>query len=478
MVKVRFAPSPTGFLHVGGARTALYNWLFARHEGGEFILRIEDTDSERSTPDSVKAILDGLEWLGLNWDIGPIFQSGRRHLYNFHLERLVEKGMAYRCFCTPDELREKREEARRMSIPPRYDGKCRNLGAGEHDRLLNSGKPFAVRFHVREGKTSFDDIIHGMIEFDNSTIGDFVLKKSDGFPTYNFAAAVDDSLMGITHVIRGDDHIANTPKQILILEALELPPSRFGHIPMILGSDRSRLSKRHGATSIEWYKNEGFLPSAMFNYLALLGWSYDGTQEYFAKEELVQKFDLERVSDKAAVFDIEKLRWMNGTYVKNLTEEDRCSLSSAYLAKVNLISLPLSVERKEYLKRVLRAVGDRLKLISQIAEYAGYFFKDEFAYDEQAFKKHLSGKEKAQLLTELSVLLSEEFAFDKDELEKRLRDLASRNQTKTSDYIHPLRVALSGKSVGPGIFDVVEILGRERVLERLKRAIDLIGDGT
>ena len=358
-IRVRFAPSPTGYLHVGGARTALYNWLLARQMQGVFVLRVEDTDLQRSTEESVEGILEGMRFLGLTWDEGPIFQSDRLDIYREYAQQLLDTGRAYECFCTPEELDQMRKELAAQKLDPKYDGRCRHLTEEQKEAYRQQGRKSVIRFkHKEEGKTEVRDLTHGTVVFDNSQLDDFVIIKSDGMPTYNFAVVIDDATMDITHVIRGEDHLSNTPKQIQIYEALGFQVPEFAHIPMILGPDKARLSKRHGATSVTQFRDEGYLPEAMLNYLALLGWGYDDSQTVFSVDELIEKFSLERVSKNPAVFDIKKLEWLNGLYIRELTIEQLYELTLPYLQKEGLVGTSLSeqeINRKSDPKRATAA---------------------------------------------------------------------------------------------------------------------------
>jgi glutamyl-tRNA synthetase len=480
-VRVRFAPSPTGHLHLGGARTALFNWLFAKHHGGDFILRIEDTDRTRSTEEANKTIIEGMKWLGLLWDegpnvpgqYGPYHQTERLQIYKEHAQKLLDEGKAYMCFCTPEELEVKRKEAEARKEAPRYDGKCRKLPPTEIEKLKSGGRPHVLRFMLPPvGDTSVDDLVRGKVVFKNEVLDDFVIMKSDGFPTYNFAAVVDDSLMKITHVVRGDDHLSNTPRQILLYQAFGLTPPQFAHIPMILGPDKARLSKRHGATSVTEYRDLGYLPEAMVNYLARLGWGH-GDQEIFSREELIEKFTLKAVNKNAATFDVEKLNWLNGQYIRKALPERIVDLCMPYLEEA-YPSLKESEKQKEgleYVSRVVKCLQDRIRVTSDIASLSSYFFTEEIEYDAKAREKHLQKAEVPSILTKLREKLSSVKPFDKQNIEKVFKALAGELNVKLGVVIHPARVALTGRAESPGIYDVVEILGRERCLKRIDDAI-------
>ncbi|OGC12091.1 glutamate--tRNA ligase [candidate division WOR-1 bacterium RIFOXYA12_FULL_52_29] len=473
MVRVRFAPSPTGALHIGGARTALFNWLFARHMKGKFILRIEDTDRERSTLESNKAIFDGLEWLGLDWDegpkvsgsFGPYFQTERVEIHRQHVQKLVDDGKAYYCFCTPEELAKKRKEAETRKEAPRYDGSCRKLPEEEIKKRLANGAPKVVRFILPAvGKTVVNDLIRGPVTFQNEVLDDFVILKSDGFPTYNFACVVDDHLMEITHVIRGDDHLSNTPRQILLYQAFGWSLPQFAHIPMILGKDKARLSKRHGATSVIEYDKIGYLPEAMINYIARLGWGH-GDDEIFSRQELIEKFSLEGVGKNPAVFDLDKLNWLNGQYIRKILPERLFDLCEPLLIEA------YGSHDLAYLKKIVQLFHDRLVLFPDIVALSIYFFKDDFDYDQKAAEKHFKTGLAKPVLTALKEKLAALEPFTKVEIEPLFKGIATEMNVKLGVVIHPCRLALSGRSETPPMYDVVELLGKEKVLARLDKAL-------
>ena len=461
-VIVRFAPSPTGFLHIGGARTALFNWLLARHTGGKFILRIEDTDQVRSTKESIDAILDSMTWLGLDWDEGPIYQTDRLHLYREHVEKLVQEGKAYLCYCTPEELEERRQKALREKRKPKYDGHCRSL------KSPLPGRTPAIRFKApQQGMTILKDLIKGTIEFDNEELDDLIIQRSDGWPTYNFSAVVDDALMNITHVIRGDDHVNNTPRQILLYEAFGYPRPQFAHVPMILGADKTRLSKRHGATSVMAYKDMGFLPQALVNYLVRLGWAH-GDQEVFTKEELVEKFSLENVGKSAAVFNTEKLLWLNGLYIRQESPETLAGLLLPFLEQRGF-----QPRSPSWLIEVIQTLQERSKTLVEMAESAEFYFRSDFPMAEKAVQKHLteSIKEPVQMLM---AKMESAPVLDEKALEEMFKEIITRKGIKLGALAQPVRVALTGKAVSPGIYEVVKILGKEEALKRIRRAIEKI----
>jgi nondiscriminating glutamyl-tRNA synthetase len=478
-VRVRFAPSPTGHLHVGGARTALFNWLFARNKGGKFILRIEDTDLERSTEESYRAIIDALKWLRLDWDEGPLvgggygpyFQSERRHLYRERAHRLLSDGLAYYCFCSPEMLAQMRDDLRKQGKDPKYDGRCKMLLPDNVGHRLAEGQPHVIRFKMPlEGATVVHDIIRGEVTFHNPQLDDFVLIKSDGYPTYNFAVTVDDALMKITHVIRGEDHLSNTPKQIRLYEALGVRAPRYAHVPLILGPDKTRLSKRHGATAVGQFKEDGYLPEAMVNYLALLGWAYDDKTEIFAQDDLTAKFSLERVSSTAAVFDYPKLQWMNAEYMKYRSLEDKIDLIMPHLEKAGLVKPPVDDAARRFIGQVVEVVGERLKVANQIAGHVRFFFKDEIDYDAEAAEKFLKRHYIAAAFKILEERLSRLEQFDGSTIEPLMKGLVSEMGLKTRDLFQPVRVALTGSRHSPGLYDVMTVLGRDKVLHRLQRA--------
>ncbi len=472
-VRVRIAPSPTGFLHVGTARAALYNWLFARKNKGTFILRVEDTDLKRSSKEMIESILEGLRWLGLDWDEGPFFQSERFAIYRQYAERLLKDGKAYYCYCTPQELAERRESAKSEKRDVKYDRRCLGLSDDERKRFESEKRPRALRFNIPEGETAFQDIIHGEIKKNNRDIEDFVIMKSDGTPTYNLAVVVDDYEMGITHTIRGDDHISNTMKQVLLYNALSISSPRFAHLPLILGKDRSKLSKRHGAVSVSQYRDEGFLSDAMFNFLALLGWNPGDNREIMSREELLEQFCLERVSKTSAVFDQQKLEWMNGEYISMMDDEDVLKAVIPLLKGEGWIDEGAIEQKRTFLLHLVAALKPRMRKLTDFMKYSVYFFKDVDAYEPKGVKKHFT--EKTPVLLEALIEKLEELSdFSKEHLEHVLREFAEKRNVKAAQVIHPVRLAVSGMTVGPGIFDILEILGKECVINRLTKAINYI----
>lgn len=499
-VRVRFAPSPTGYLHLGGARTALFNWLFAKRKGGTFILRIEDTDKVRSTDEAVLAIIRGLEWLGMNWDEGPkitidrhkvvieevgkhkpYFQMKRLELYRKYAEKLVQSGKAYRCYCLPEELEEMRKKAIQKKRPPKYDGRCRNLTAEDEKIYKEKGRKPVVRFKTpQEGVTEFEDIVRGKVSFQNNLLDDFVMLKSSGSPIYNFAVVVDDHEMEISHVIRGDDHISNTPRQILLYEALGWEKPQFAHVPMILGSDGSRLSKRHGATSLEYYENEGYLPEAMVNYLALLGWATEDSQQIFTREELKEKFSLERCAKSAAIFDLQKLLWMNGEYIRKMKPDELTFKAFPFIAseKEKLVEGKKYEEIEDAVKMVLtKSISleqEKIKLLKDIPYLISYMLKEDLEnkdYEEETKEKVLKVSGVKQILSDCRDRLARLEDFSEEKIEKEVRSYAKESGKKTGEVFHPIRVAVSGRTRGPGLFVLLSFLGKERVLKRIEYTI-------
>src|SRR5436190_2578892 len=480
MYRVRFAPSPTGYLHVGGARTALFNWLYARRHGGVFVLRIEDTDVERSSDEMVDGILDGLRWLGLEWDEGPkiggphepYFQSGRLDRYRAKVATLVAGDAAYYCYCTPEELKAKRAAAEQAGGAWLYDRTCRALSPDEVAARERQGRPRAVRLKVPDGVIRFDDAVHGPIDVDAATLDDFVIMRSDGHPTYQLSVVADDVDMQITHVVRGDDHISNTPKQILIYRALGAAEPRFAHVPLILGPDKKRLSKRHGATSVMEYARQGFLPEAMTNFLALLGWSPGAAaadREVFSRDELVSLFALEGISGGDAVFNPEKLDWFNQQYIARLAPDElavriKPSFEAAGLWRDEFVST-----RRAWFFAILELLRPRARRLDDFASQGRFFFTaaDAIEYDPAAVDKHLRVEGAGDHLAALDAAFASCPAFDPPTIEAALRATAEARGVKAASLIHAVRVALTGKTVSPGLFEVASLLGREVVHSRL-----------
>ena len=463
-LRVRFAPSPTGYLHIGGARTALFNYLLARKEGGTFVLRIEDTDIERSTQESVDAILQAMEWLGLSYDEGPFYQSDRFDLYREKVEQLLEAGQAYRCYCSQEELDAKREKAMQEGGKPRYDGTCRNRVDQPSDQ------PFVVRFKSpQQGATSFVDRIKGEISFENSELDDLIIQRTDGTPTYNFVVVIDDAEMGINLIIRGDDHINNTPRQLPIYQALGYPVPEFAHVPMILGSDKKRLSKRHGATSVMAYREMGYLPEAMVNYLVRLGWSF-GDEEIFSMTELIEKFSLANVGKSAGVFNPDKLLWLNEYYIKNGDPLRLGGLLTEILAGQGV-----DVSEGPAMDAVVVTLQDRAKTLVEMAAGAVFYFQPPAEYDVKAAKKFLTDDKQA-ILEQLIQHLKGLEDFSVEGVEAAFKTFLEEAGLKLGKVGPTVRVALTGGTVSPGIFDVVSVLGRERVVSRLEKALASLGE--
>jgi len=478
-VRVRFAPSPTGFPHVGGARTALFNWLFARHHGGTFILRIEDTDMNRKVEGAVEALLDSLRWLGMDWDegpevggeYGPYFQSQRLPLYKKAAEQLIAQGDAYCCYCSPERLKLMREEQQKRKQPPGYDRLCRNLGPAERAKKEAEGITPVVRFKVpREGQTRFNDLIRGEVVFENSNIDDFVLLKSDGYPTYHLANAVDDHLMEITHVMRAEEWLSSTPRHILLYDALGYEPPLFAHLPDVLGTDRSKLSKRHGAVAVTEFRDKGYLPDAMVNFLALLGWSKDDKTDVMSREDMIASFSLERVSPTAAIFNREKLDWMNGVYIRNLSADGFFNAVKPFLAKDTLAASYLQTDER-YIRDILPLVQERAKILTEVAELTGFFFTDDLSYDPALLvDKKMTREQSVQALEAALQKLKTLYTFDIETLETTLRPMAEQLGLKTGQFFGTLRVATTGRTAAPPLFQTMAVLGRERCLKRIESA--------
>lgn len=482
-VRVRFAPSPTGYLHIGGARTALFNWLFARRHGGTFILRIEDTDRERSREDAARAITEILSWLGLDWDegpdrggeCGPYFQSQRLDLYRREADRLVQADLAYPCYCTPDELEERREAARREGLPPRYDGRCRDLSDRERRQFAAAGRGSALRIKApAAGQTVVDDLIRGSVSFENEKmLDDFVIMKSDGWPTYNFACTVDDTHMAITHVIRAEEHLSNTPKQIILCQALGYPLPHFAHTPMILAPDRSKLSKRHGAVAVEEFREAGYLPEAILNYLCLLGWSPGDEREIMSLDEVVRDFSLERVNLTAAIYDVEKLTWMNGAYIRAADIDRLLELLIPRFEAAGLIATPVSPELRAWLADMVAVGRDRARTLGEMPELFRYFFEEPDTYAEKGVRQYFRPGSEALLEAARDIVVHVD-PYDNETIEAAYRLVAERLGVSAGHLIHPTRLALTGRTVGPGLFDIMRLLGRERCLRRFDRAMEFV----
>jgi len=473
--RVRFAPSPTGYLHVGGARTALFNWLYARRHGGTFILRIEDTDVERSSDDMVQGILSSMTWLGLTWDEGPgvggphapYFQTQRLDKYRAAAARLVSTGHAYYCYCSPDDLKAKRDAAEAAGSAWTYDRTCRTLTVDEVAQREAAGMPRAIRFLVPPGTTTFTDLVRGRIEFAREHIEDFVILRSDGMPTYHLSVVVDDVEMAITQVVRGDDHISNTPKQVLLYEALGAPVPEFAHVPLILGPDKKRLSKRHGATAVGEYETQGYLPEAMVNFLALLGWSPGGNQEVFTRDELVARFSLDGISGGNAVFNTEKLDWFNQQHLIRLANDDVLRRLQPALLEAGLWRDSLTTTEADWIGRVLDLLKPRVRRLTDLVEPLRIFLTDTVVFDEAAVVKHL-GPDVRGHLAAWADRITELPSLEPAATEAALRALAEARSIKAGVLIHGSRVAVTGQAVSPGLFDVLHLIGKDRVVARLR----------
>ncbi len=495
-IRVRFAPSPTGNLHIGGARTALFNYLYAKKNKGRFILRIEDTDRERSTKEYEDNIMRSLEWLEINSDEGPFRQSEREEIYKKHIERLLEEGKAYYCFCTREHLEKMRNKQREKKEPPRYEGKCFSLTQKEKERLLKEKKNFSIRLKIPENEIlEFDDLVRGKVKFNTKDIGgDFVIARDDFSALYNFVCAVDDMDMEITHVIRGEDHISNTPKQILIQRALGFLSPRYAHIAMLLGSDKSKLSKRHGAASVTEYKEKGYLREALINFIALLGWRPPGEREIFSLTELIETFSLKDCQRSGAVFDLQKLDYLNGYYIRNMKREDLVNACIPYLVKAGLIEAKFEEDRYppayggvvpqasyyvpgkkekisfQKLGEIISLYQERMKVLSEVGEFTDYFFKENIDYQKELlFWKDAKEEDTRKALEKAASILSKVENWKREEIEEKMIKEASKDKDK-GKLLWPVRVALSGKKASAGPFDIMEVLGPETTFKRLKSA--------
>ena len=472
-VRVRFAPSPTGYPHLGNIRTALFNWLFARRYGGKFILRIEDTDVARKVEGAVEMILDSLRWLELDWDESPYFQSQRLDIYREVADRLLSENHAYLCYCSPEQLEAMRQEQIKHKQPPKYDGRCRHLTEQQKTELRAQAITPVVRFRTPlDGETSFQDLIRGSVSFQNSTLDDFVLLKSDGYPTYHLANVVDDHLMAVSHVLRADEWLSSTPRHMLIYQALNLDAPHFAHLPMILGPDRSKLSKRHGATNIMEYREQGYLPEAMINFLALLGWSLDDRTELLTREELVRNFSLERISKAAAVFNKDKLEWMNGVYLRQLSLDEFVQQATLFLDR----HLPLSIERplhSDYVRQVMSLIQERAKTLAEVPRLCDFFFMDELQYEASLLlSRGLSSESAVEAVKTSLKRLEAAEVWDAESLEEILRPLATELDLSTAKFFGLLRVAITGRSAAPPLFQTMAVLYKGKCLKRLTTALD------
>ena len=461
-VRTRFAPSPTGDLHIGGARTALFSWLLARHSHGVFVLRIEDTDAARSTQESIQVILDAMTWLGMDWDEGPFYQTQRISFYQQAAEKLLKEGKAYPCYCTSEELEKKRDAALKTGIKPKYDRTCLNR------KSFPPGRTPAVRFLSPDtGKTVVEDLIQGRVEFDNTELDDLIILRSDGLPTYNFSVVVDDATMGITHVIRGNDHLNNTPRQIQIYQALGYPLPQFGHVSMILGPDKKKLSKRHGAQSVMEYQKLGYLPQTVVNYLVRLGWAY-GDQEEFSREELIEKFSLEAVGRSAAAINPGKLDWLNAQYIKKIELEELVQRARPFIEAKGYLNV-----NPDLLRKAILSLRERVKTLAEMADVSEFYFCEEITYDEKAAATFLNQQTLSMLNQAIPSFLAES-VLEKERVHGLIQQLAETRGEPLVKIAQPIRVALTGRTVSPPIDEVMEVLGKEKVIQRLRKAIQYI----
>lgn len=478
--KVRFAPSPTGPFHIGGARSALFNWLVARNKNGKFLVRVEDTDLARSTRESEENIKAALKWLGLNWDEGidvggengPYRQTERLDIYYKEIQRLLDEGKAYYCYCTEEELEESRTQQLAEGKTPVYNDHCRSLTEEEIAKYKESGRKPVIRLRVpKEGVFAFDDMVRGHVTFQAAGVGDFIIMKSDGIPVYNFAVVVDDALMNITHVIRAEEHLSNTPRQIAIYQALGYDIPKFGHISLILGSDHKKMSKRHGATSVDEYRKMGYLSDAVVNYLALLGWAPKGEQEIFTREELIEQFSMKRVSANDAVFDIEKLNWINFQYMKQLSPEELLELTLPFIINAGYITGPLSDEKKEWLKKVVWFVRDHLYYGAQTPENVKIFFEEMSTITDKEMLDIMNRETSKMIIKSFAEKLSDLDTFNESSIKDVFSNLMKESGIKGKAAFEPVRIALTGEIHGPGLYTLIELFGKEKTIQRLKSSL-------
>ncbi|WP_297886900.1 glutamate--tRNA ligase [Sulfurihydrogenibium sp.] len=478
MKRVRFAPSPTGYLHLGNARTALFNYLFAKHEGATFILRIEDTDLERSKKEYEEMLMEDLKWMGIDWDEGPdkggphgpYRQSERLEIYQKYVDKLLKSGYAYYCYCSEEELEKEREKAIAEGRPYRYSGKCRNLTPEERADYEAKGIKPVIRFKVPDKTVVFEDIIRGHVEIDTKEFGDFVIVRQDGMPVYNFVVVIDDALMGITHVIRGEDHLSNTPKQIVIYEALGFNIPQFAHLPIILGEDRTKLSKRHGAVSVRALKDDGFLSEAVFNYLSLLGWHPKDEREILSKEEIIKQFRIQDVNKSPAIFDRTKLRWMNGVYIREILDLEELTKRAIEFFEGFGYKADF-----EYYKKVMEAIRDSIETLMDIKERAKVFFVDEFPFSQEIKEEVKSDPNFYKVVEIFYQKIKDLHSITKEDFKNITKEIQKEYGFKGKGLFHPLRVALTGESSGVGLDILVEVIGIERVKFRLKRFLEYFG---
>ncbi len=490
-VRTRYAPSPTGYLHIGGAWMAFFNWLFARSQAGTFILRIEDTDRSRSTEEYERAILDDFRWLGLDWDegpdvggpAGPYRQTERSPLYRQYAEELLARGAAYHCYCTPEELAAERKRAEAEKRSYRYSGRCRRLTPEDRARFVSAGRRPTIRLRIPDDGQPIviNDLVRGRVEFDPEHLDDHIIVRADGSPLYNFANVVDDHAMAISHIIRGIEHLSNTPKQWVMYRALGWDPPYVAHLSNILGSDHKKLSKRTGDTAVRDYKKEGFLPEALLNFFALMAWYPEENREIYSVQDLIAKFRIEDLGKASPIFDLAKLTWMNGVYMRALLAKDPervVTLCQEILKDAGILHEPITPETRIYIARVVEVLGDRLRVARDILAYGDFFFTDGVTYEPDAVQKYFSRKDVATTLAQLRERVARAQRFDPAAVEAMVRDLAGELGIESREIIHPVRVAVTGKTAGPGLFELMALLGRERVLKRLDRSIDWLRRST
>ncbi|MGG6432969.1 glutamate--tRNA ligase [Anoxybacillus sp. D401a] len=481
-VRVRYAPSPTGHLHIGGARTALFNYLFARHHQGKFIVRIEDTDIERNVEGGEQSQLENLKWLGIEYDesvdkdggYGPYRQTERLHIYRQYTNELLEKGHAYKCFCTPEELEQEREAQKAAGIAaPQYSGKCRHLTTEEVQQLEAEGKPYTIRLKVPEGKVyEFEDMVRGRVSFESKDIGDWVIVKANGIPTYNFAVVIDDHLMKITHVFRGEEHLSNTPKQLMVYEYFGWEPPKYAHLTLIVNENRKKLSKRDESIIqfVSQYKELGYLPEAMFNFFALLGWSPEGEEEIFTKEELIRIFDVSRLSKSPSMFDKQKLTWMNNQYIKKLDLDRLVELSLPHLIRAGRLPEQMTDEQKQWARDLIALYQEQMSYGAEIVQLSELFFKQEIEYDEEA-KAVLGGEQVPLVLKAFYEQVEQLATFDSDHIKAAIKTVQKETGQKGKNLFMPIRVAVTGQTHGPELPEAIRLLGKETVMSRLAKLI-------
>ncbi|MDA8233920.1 MAG: glutamate--tRNA ligase [Clostridia bacterium] len=479
-IRVRFAPSPTGPLHIGGARSALFNWLLARRFGGQMIVRIEDTDLERSSRESEENILASLRWLGLDWDEGiqvggpngPYRQTERLGIYKEYIDKLLAEGQAYHCYCSEEELEQEREVLLAKGELPRYLGKCRCLSGEEKARQEGEGRKPVVRFRVPDDRViTIPDLVRGDVSFESNGIGDYVIVKSDGIPTYNFAVVIDDATMDITHVIRGEEHLSNTPRQVLLYEALGLTAPKFAHVSLILGKDRSKMSKRHGSTAVEQYRSKGYLPEALINFLALLGWSPVGEEEFFTLEQLVEQFSLDRVARNPAVFDLDKLNWLNGHYIRQSPVEHITDLASPFLRQAGYLEGEIDGDKRRWLELVVKSVQEYPAYMEEIIQHVGIYFEDEIEFENEEAKGVLLQEPIPAVMEAFEAKLREVPDLTVEATQQLLKALTKELMLGGKLVYMPLRVALTGQTHGPELFYIIPILGKEKTMDRIKQTM-------